>query len=268
MPSPLLVVSPAPRDCVQHASAFMSFFLPSPSSDRPQRTSRLLRPALTVVAMSLALSHAALPAVAANAVAFGEPRAEPASSAAARIAGVQSLSTPSEARAGSVERPEYVAEAPAPAAVAATGAQSIALSGRVVWPYDHEVPSNGGFGPRSAPCDGCSSFHDGMDFGGGNGTPIQAIADGTVVTATDNGGGYGSYVEIQHVVDGRTITSLYAHMQYGSLGLSVGESVAAGQFVGLTGTTGQSTGPHLHLELFYDDGVRIDPEAWLSANAR
>lgn len=219
--------------------------------------------------MALAVSHAALPAVAANAVAFGLPAEESTSSASARISGVQSLSSPSEAVAGSVELAEYVAEAPAQISTAAAGsAQAIALAGRVVWPYDHDVPSNGGFGPRSAPCDGCSSFHDGMDFGGGNGTPIQSIADGVVITATDNGGGYGSYVEIQHVVDGRTITSLYAHMQYGSLGLSVGDSVAAGQFVGLTGTTGQSTGPHLHLELFYDDGVRIDPEAWLSANAR
>jgi murein DD-endopeptidase MepM/ murein hydrolase activator NlpD len=54
-------------------------------------------------------------------------------------------------------------------------------------------------------------------------------------------------------------------MQYGSLGVSVGDQVTAGQQVGLVGTTGQSTGPHLHLEMFGGDGVRFDGFAWLSA---
>lgn len=251
-----------------HASVFMSLFLSSPRSTRSRRTARVLRVTLATTAMGLAISHAALPAVAANAVAFAPATLAPAQNAPASITTAQSFSTPSEARAAGVDQAEYEAAAPAQTAAVAASTSIVAIGGRVVWPYDHDVPSNGGFGPRSAPCDGCSTFHDGMDFGGGNGTPIQSIADGVVITATDNGGGYGSYVEIQHFVDGRTITSLYAHMQYGSLGLSVGDNVTAGQFVGLTGTTGQSTGPHLHLELYYEDGVRIDPEAWLTANVR
>lgn len=247
----------------------MSFFLSYPTSARSKSHSGLVKPALTVIAMALALGHVVMPAVAANAATASADYGS--LSADAHVPGAQSLAAPSAIVSAPLEQAEYAAESgeqlAAAAAIAAEEAIAL-LGGHVVWPYDHAVPSNGGFGPRSAPCSGCSTFHDGMDFGGGNGTPIQSIADGVVITANNDGGGYGSYVEIQHTIDGRTITSLYAHMQYGSLGLSVGQSVTAGQFVGLTGTTGQSTGPHLHLELYYEDGVRIDPEAWLSANVR
>lgn len=164
--------------------------------------------------------------------------------------------------------PTPTAAARSDAARALVGTRlSGATAGSIRWPYPVPTRINDGFGPRADPCSGCSAFHDGLDIMGGAGTPIQAIADGVVVTSRSDGGGYGSYVEIRHTVDGRTITSLYAHMQDGSMGVAVGETVAVGQFVGITGATGQATTAHLHLELFYEDGERIDPAAWLDAHA-
>ncbi|GAA3872567.1 hypothetical protein GCM10022381_14520 [Leifsonia kafniensis] len=160
--------------------------------------------------------------------------------------------------------PAPVAEVAAPVAAAAPAA---AVGGSVRWPFPQAVRISDGFGPRSAPCAGCSSVHDGLDMNAGDGASIGSIADGVVITSTDDGGGYGAYVEIESVVDGQTVTALYAHMQLGSRGVSVGESVTAGQLVGLVGSTGQATGPHLHLELFYADGVRFDPDAWLTQHA-
>jgi murein DD-endopeptidase MepM/ murein hydrolase activator NlpD len=152
------------------------------------------------------------------------------------------------------------AAAPAPAPAAPAG-------GGVRWPFPQAVRISDGFGPRVAPCDGCSTFHDGLDMNAGDGASIGSIADGAVITSTDDGGGYGAYVEIESVVDGQTVTALYAHMRLGSRGVSVGEHVSAGQFIGLVGSTGQATGPHLHLELFYSDGVRFDPNSWLTQHA-
>ncbi|WP_448810584.1 M23 family metallopeptidase [Agromyces bauzanensis] len=148
--------------------------------------------------------------------------------------------------------------------VAGLGSVAVVESDLVVWPVISPENRASGFGPREAPCDGCSTFHDGVDFNPGNGTPVMSIADGVVVLATENGGGLGVNVEVQHNIGGELITSSYAHMQYGSLAVSEGQRVSAGQQLGLVGTTGQSTGPHLHLEMFGADGVRFDGFAWLS----
>jgi murein DD-endopeptidase MepM/ murein hydrolase activator NlpD len=163
----------------------------------------------------------------------------------------------------------YAVEAAPPpifSEVAGLGSVSVVESDLVVWPVINPENRASGFGPRSAPCAGCSTFHDGVDFNPGNGTPVMSIADGVVVLATENGGGLGVNVEVQHNIDGELITSSYAHMQYGSLQVAVGQQVSAGQQLGLVGTTGQSTGPHLHLEMFGIDGVRFDGFAWLSAH--
>lgn len=162
----------------------------------------------------------------------------------------------------------YAVEAAPPpivSQVAGVGDVSVVESDLIVWPVVTWEKRASGFGPRSAPCGGCSTFHDGIDFNPGDGTPVMSIADGVVVLATENGGGLGVNVEVQHNIGGELITSSYAHMQYGSLAVSVGDSVTAGQQVGLVGSTGQSTGPHLHLEMFGVDGVRFDGFAWLSA---
>jgi len=102
------------------------------------------------------------------------------------------------------------------------------------------------------------------DFNPGNGTPVMSVADGVVVLATEDGGGLGVNVEVQHNIGGELVTTSYGHMQYGSLQVSEGQQITAGQQIGLVGTTGQSTGPHLHLEMFGADGVRFDGFAWLS----
>lgn len=137
--------------------------------------------------------------------------------------------------------------------------------GNIRWPFPSAVPISSGFGDRVAPCRYCSSNHRGLDFNPGNGAPIFAVADG-VVTEADFGGGYGQYVYIEHEIRGQTVVSVYAHMQRNSSPLRLGEVVRVGDFIGLVGNTGTSTGPHLHLEIRID-GEYVDPFAWLKENA-
>jgi murein DD-endopeptidase MepM/ murein hydrolase activator NlpD len=144
-------------------------------------------------------------------------------------------------------------------------AYSVYWTGPVRWPFPYEVPITDGFGPRAAPCSGCSTFHYAIDLVPGAGTPIYAIADGVVIEHTDGHGSWGNFVRIQHTINGRTVISSYAHMQTGSSPLAVGDKIAVGDFVGLVGATGQVTAPHLHLEI-EDDGVRVDPFIWLTQN--
>lgn len=135
----------------------------------------------------------------------------------------------------------------------------------IQWPFTRGVPISSGFGYRS--CAGCSSYHQAVDFTPGEGTPIQAIADGVVI---ETGGPYGSlgvYARIEHIVDGQRIVSLYAHMLEGSSPLVVGQSISVAQLVGQVGNTGQSTGAHLHFGLFVNGTDAIDPYQWLSENA-
>lgn len=134
--------------------------------------------------------------------------------------------------------------------------------GPVRWPFPAGVPISARYGPRVAPCNGCSTFHKGLDLTPGEGVPIQAIADGRVIRASTVGG-FGVHAVIEHVVDGRRYRSLYAHMRPGSLALVQGQTVQAGDLVGRVGDSGQSTGPHLHLEISDDDG-NVDPYAWLA----
>jgi murein DD-endopeptidase MepM/ murein hydrolase activator NlpD len=107
--------------------------------------------------------------------------------------------------------------------------------------------------------------HRGLDFIPGNGAPIFAIADG-VVTASEYGGGYGQYVYIEHSIGGQTVLSVYAHMQRGSSPVQQGQTVSAGEFLGLVGNTGISTGAHLHFEIRID-GEYANPFTWLKAKA-
>ena len=135
----------------------------------------------------------------------------------------------------------------------------------VQWPFATGVPISDDFGPRSAPCSGCSTMHKGLDMTPGAGTPIGAIAAGTVIEAVSSDSGLGVSARIEHVIDGRTYVSVYAHMQFGSLLVSEGQQVQVGQQIGAVGDSGQSTGPHLHLEIWQDDTTPIDPYAWLTS---
>ena len=96
--------------------------------------------------------------------------------------------------------------------------------------------------------------------------PIQAVADGTVVEVGNPSGELGVHVLIQHNIDGVIFTSIYGHMQLGSMSLNVGDTVTRGQQLGLIGSTGQSTGPHLHFGIL-SNGVEIDPLPWLQEHA-
>ncbi|MDK1474316.1 transglycosylase family protein [Streptomyces sp. 549] len=107
-----------------------------------------------------------------------------------------------------------------------------------------------------------SGYHTGVDFSVSTGTPINAVTTGTVVSA-GWGGAYGNEVVIKHS-DGRY--SQYAHLS--SLSVSAGQSVGGGQQIGLAGSTGNSTGPHLHFEVRTGPsyGSDIDPLAYLRSN--
>jgi len=137
--------------------------------------------------------------------------------------------------------------------------------GPIRWPFPTAVPISSGYGDRVAPCRYCSSQHRGVDFIPGRGSPIFAIADGVVVESK-YGGGYGQFVYIEHNINGQTVTSVYAHMQRGSSPLQEGEKIRAGEFIGLVGNTGVSTGPHLHFEIRIED-EKVNPFTWLKANA-
>lgn len=138
-------------------------------------------------------------------------------------------------------------------------------SGAVRWPFPYAVPISSGFGERVAPCRWCSSYHQGLDFNPGAGTPIYAIADGVVIKH-EQGGGFGNHVIIEHVINGQRVTSTYAHMTWDSTPVSTGDTIQVGDFLGTVGSTGTSTGAHLHFEIRIDD-IAIDPFAWLQANA-
>jgi murein DD-endopeptidase MepM/ murein hydrolase activator NlpD len=137
----------------------------------------------------------------------------------------------------------------------------------VQWPIDPSTPVGDGFGYRAAPCAGCSTFHQGTDFGPGFGTPIAAIADGVVTGVGNPSGDLGVHAIIRHSIDGVVFSSVYGHMEYGSMHLVVGQTVTRGQLVGLVGGTGESTGPHLHFGILDASGKPINPLTWIRRNA-
>lgn len=108
------------------------------------------------------------------------------------------------------------------------------------------------FGQRSDPLTGEEGFHKGLDFGGTAGEPVMAVAAG-VVTWAGARSGYGTLVEINH---GNGYVTRYAHNQ--SASVAVGQTVTRGEQIALMGSTGHSTGPHLHFEVLHN-GQPIDP---------
>jgi murein DD-endopeptidase MepM/ murein hydrolase activator NlpD len=111
-----------------------------------------------------------------------------------------------------------------------------------------------GFGTRRHPILGYSRMHTGVDFGAPIGTPIYAAGDG-VVTFRGWKGGYGRYVRIRH---NSSYDTAYAHMSRYARGVGVGTRVEQGDVVGYVGSSGRSTGPHLHYEVWYD-GRAVNP---------
>lgn len=123
-----------------------------------------------------------------------------------------------------------------------------------IWPV--YAPITSAYGWRTDPVYGYQAFHSGIDLGAGLGTPIAASKGGTVTTA-EKSSVWGYYVVINH---GDGSSTLYAHMT--NYVVSVGESVSQGQTIGYVGSTGKSTGPHLHFNI-YLNGETVNPVAYL-----
>ncbi|QBJ96302.1 M23 family metallopeptidase [Rhodococcus sp. ABRD24] len=160
--------------------------------------------------------------------------------------------------------PKKLAPAPAPTpapapAPDATPAPAPAPANRVfpqraraIQPVSGVLTS--GYGPR------WGTHHNGIDIGANLGTPIYSAADGVIINAGP-ASGFGQWVRVQH--DDGTIT-VYGHVDTFTVG--VGERVVAGQQIATVGNRGQSTGPHLHFEVWDPAGNQVDPQIWLRDN--
>ncbi|MEU9669321.1 M23 family metallopeptidase [Streptomyces bobili] len=145
--------------------------------------------------------------------------------------------------------------------------------------FDRESPAAGGpadailaspvatlvitspYGSRQHPLTGVTKLHTGVDFGAPQGAQVAAVRDGRVVFAAMTRA-YGNRVVIDHgTIDGKRLETTYSHLSV--LGVTAGQSVRTGTPVGRVGSTGLSTGPHLHFEVVYD-GYYADPRPWLA----
>lgn len=128
-------------------------------------------------------------------------------------------------------------------------------------PVDGEIELSSSFGNRSDPFLGVLAFHAGLDFRAEHGEPIRATAAGKVESAGRDGG-YGLMVEIDH---SNGISTRYAHMSH--ISVKVGDKVVPGTMIGRVGSTGRSTGPHLHYETRINDEP-VNPDRFLKAGAK
>lgn len=140
-----------------------------------------------------------------------------------------------------------------------SGSSGSASSGGYLWPLSGYRSVSSPFGWRNCPFHG-REFHSGVDIPAPSGTPIKATKSGVVIVST-YGSSYGNYVVVAHSDGGR---SLYAHMS--SRSVSAGQTVSQGQTIGAVGTTGSSTGNHLHFELWMGNSQssRVNPVAYCS----
>jgi len=125
---------------------------------------------------------------------------------------------------------------------------------RFSWPVNGPITSP--FGYRNDPVLGGNRLHAGVDIGASSGTPIKAAGDGVVIMAGWNGG-YGNFTLIDH---GGGLATGYGHQS--SIGVRVGQHVSTGEVIGNVGSTGASTGPHLHWEVRVN-GTPVDPMGWV-----
>lgn len=134
--------------------------------------------------------------------------------------------------------------------------------GAIAVPSDKPVKTaafTSGYGVRSDPFQGRSAMHAGIDLSGALGTPIYATADGVITTAEYNNGGYGNLVKIDH---GRGIETRYGHLS--KMSVYAGQRVRRGEMIGRMGSTGRSTGSHLHYEVRID-GRAVNPVPFMKS---
>jgi murein DD-endopeptidase MepM/ murein hydrolase activator NlpD len=128
------------------------------------------------------------------------------------------------------------------------------------WPVKNGGWISSGFGSRTDPFTGAPSFHDGIDIAARWGSPILATSDG-IVTFTGERAGYGTVVEITHASN---LITRYAHTS--AVLVKVGDRVHRGQEIARVGSSGRSTGPHVHFEVLKNDRP-VDPTAYLASHA-
>ncbi|WP_375402912.1 M23 family metallopeptidase [uncultured Sphingomonas sp.] len=141
------------------------------------------------------------------------------------------------------------------------GGQSPSSIGQIAIPSVQPVAQmdySSNFGIRSDPFRGTAAMHSGVDIRGPLGTPIYATADG-IVAGSDRRGGYGNLIELDH---GKGIATRYGHLS--RLLVTAGARVKRGQLIGLMGSTGRSTGSHLHYEVRMD-GRAVNPVPFLTS---
>jgi murein DD-endopeptidase MepM/ murein hydrolase activator NlpD len=182
--------------------------------------------------------------------AVANPRNSPAGASAALGAHDRELAAMRVDRAGrtAIETPPAPAPAAPPAPVAAPPPAPDWIN-----PMPG-APLSSCYGPR------WGALHQGIDFAGNDGQTVHAVGAGTVVGAGWLYSGYGMSIMIDH---GNGYFSHYAHLQ--KVVVSEGQHVVAGQGIGLEGSTGDSTGPHLHFEIHQGMWSQIDPMPWLRA---
>lgn len=136
--------------------------------------------------------------------------------------------------------------------------------GVMIWPTLETSYITSPYGSRLHPIQGVIKNHDGIDIGGKTGDPVYAAADGIVIYSAFNTGGYGNMIMIDHGLnsEGVKIVTLYAHGD--KLLKNVGETVKQGDIIMEMGSTGNSTGPHVHFEV-RENGTDVDPKLYLSA---
>lgn len=127
-----------------------------------------------------------------------------------------------------------------------------------VWPVPGHPNVTSSYGPRFCPVHKKYEYHDGIDIGAPTGSMVVAVMDGVVTSASDKGDGYGNCIWLEHP-DGRI--TFYAHLS--SIHVAQGQVVKAGDKIGLVGSTGSSTGPHLHFG-YHPAGITADPKTLVS----
>lgn len=151
------------------------------------------------------------------------------------------------------------------AAASSSGKNPVFKSGRFTWPVPGYYNITSYYGYRVNPVSGIYKLHGGIDIASAGiyGKAIVAAADGVVVSAGWNSGGFGNWVVINHGISGgNQFATLYAHMCRAPV-VSEGQSVKAGQTIGYVGSTGNSTGNHLHFEVRVN-GSRVNPMSYFS----
>ncbi|PRA80469.1 hypothetical protein CQ045_11890 [Microbacterium sp. MYb66] len=222
--------------------------------------------------MGVLITGAALPAL--------SPAYDQAAAATARVSTTadglaQSYTAKDEIRAEIAPRgnfsattPEEIKETRSRAAAAAVAAGmplgsaiEIPVAGRIVMPMaDGSYSFSDGFG-ASRP----GRSHLGQDFAAGVGTPINAAMRGCVSRSTESYQGYGVTIQIESIVDGQAVSTVYSHMKYGTRAVEVGDCVEEGQYIGDVGSTGYVFGSCLHFEV-HINMVAVDPLPWLQKN--